>query len=263
MSHPALSVLLDNPTPPDIYQAWQRKKTQVEMVRDRGYKVEEDELKAISSQKEFSRYYTRVQGDLNRIYVNRIEWKLSVVYNMTVAKGPKGKYIQAVMTMIDSQFEEGDADGFILITVTPIRTADWFKELKFNIQVFSYNELAINPTKHFLNPPHLLLSKKQRENFYRSTGLQPREMPGISIHNPIVRYYGARLRDVFRIERPPEFSYYIDRFLFYREVKNIPIIATSVAAGMEEAEGEGDVEEEAADEAEEEAIEMEGAEEPL
>lgn len=234
--HPSLSAgRLSN----EAYRIWQRKKTQVEMLEDRGYTIPEAELLAISTGRRFVNYFDQVEGNLDMIYErSRDNDRLSVVYNLET-KGTKKKQLQDLMNKVDGQYESGEAEEFIIITISPLNES-WLKKLKFSVQVFNYDDLALNPTRHALNPQFSLLSEKQRSEFYRRTKILPRQMPGISLHDPIVKYYGGKLDDVFKIVRPTLLDYYVPNFVYYREVRDVSL--AGITATSTEGEGEGDEE---------------------
>ena len=210
------------------------------MLEDRGYIIPEQEAKAISTGRRFIKYLDEMEGNLDMIYEREEDGDvLSVVYNLET-KGTKKKQLEDLMSRVKQQYDKGEVENFIIITILPLNEG-WLKKLKPSVQVFIYDELAINPTRHSLTPDHILLSDAERTELYRSPKMpQPHLMPGISVNDPVVKYYGGNVGDLFKIVRPTILDYYIGEFVFYREVRDIPLvgaISTDINGG-EEAEGE-------------------------
>ena len=228
--------------PSDIYRAWKRRVTLIEMMRDRGYTIDDDEQDILKGD------WDGVP-DIERLYVRkRDNNRLGVVY------AQKDKNLASELK---NRYETDYADDFIVVSETHMKNRDWYKELKFHVEFFDYNDLALNPVNHSLNPPHYLLTNKEKNNFYQTSGIQPRELPGIGVStNPIARYYAAKSKDIIKIDRRTILNYYVDKFEYYREVKEIPIVASAIGADdaendeMEEGE-EAEAEADAGIEAEE------------
>ena len=90
-----------------------------------------------------------------------------------------------------------------------------------NIQIFQYKQLVFNITHHEYVPKHTLLNTfeiNQVLDKHYLTSID--QLPSILTNDPIVRYYGAKVNDVFRIERS---SKSIGKSIYYRHVmdKNI------------------------------------------
>lgn len=141
--------------PSNIYEAWKRRVTLIEMMKDRGYTIEKDELNLLKR-------FEEIDFETERIYTRkRDNHRLGIIY------AQKDKNIA---TVLKTSYEADHADDFIVISETHIKNRDWYKELKFHVEFFDYTELALNPVNHSLNPPHYLLTNKERNNFYQTTG---------------------------------------------------------------------------------------------
>jgi DNA-directed RNA polymerase subunit H (RpoH/RPB5) len=72
----------------------------------------------------------------------------------------------------------------------------------FCIEFFKEGELMLNITKHKLASKHILLSPKQREVLFKK--YKQEKIPKLKIWDPMVRYFGAKKDDVFKIFIPSE-----------------------------------------------------------
>ncbi len=245
MSHPALYRKKIH------YPLWQRKKTQVEMMRDRGYDIDDDEAQMILSFDGFQEYYDdTIHGNINRVYQRPTdELRVMVVYSLvnvppTNKKATTTKTGKSLMQYIESLYQSDKADSFILISENPVKNDALINGLKYNIELMGYDELAINPTQHIFSQQHVIMTDTEKADFLQDIRKDPRLLPGISKHNPIVRYLGASSKDVIAIVRKPMLSYIIPKFYYFREVRDIPQTIHGLAVDKEdEADIEEDIEE--------------------
>lgn len=93
---------------------------------------------------------------------------------------------------------------------------DEYKNEGFIIEIFNENDFLIDITKHELVPKHELLTNEEKEEFLKNYKLN--ELPTILIHDPIVRRFGANIRDIFKITRLSETS---GITYYYRVVRNV------------------------------------------
>tara|TARA_B100001094_G_scaffold332756_1_gene406309 strand:+ start:6837 stop:7370 length:534 start_codon:yes stop_codon:yes gene_type:complete len=75
------------------------------------------------------------------------------------------------------------------------------------IECFHINELMYNVTKHSLVPKHELMSKDFLKTLLKELKTTEKHLPKIKQCDPIARYYGANLGDLFKITRKSENSY--------------------------------------------------------
>jgi DNA-directed RNA polymerase subunit H (RpoH/RPB5) len=81
---------------------------------------------------------------------------------------------------------------------------------KIDYEIFYIDELVFNITKHHYVPSHVLLNEKESEIIYNSYG---KNLPLIDKSDIIVRYYGGKIGNIFKIIRPNN--------LYYRKVEDI------------------------------------------
>ena len=92
------------------------------------------------------------------------------------------------------------------------------KESKYNmIEIFWYKELLINICKHNLVPKHELLNSEEEEIILLQLRLSSkRQLPQILKSDPVSKWYGVKIGDVFKISRNSITS---GKTTFYRCVK--------------------------------------------
>lgn len=90
----------------------------------------------------------------------------------------------------------------------------------FSIQTFQFDELLINPTKHFLVPRHFKKSKEFKEKFLADNDIKVNQLPIIRNTDPICKYYDFKIGDLIAIARiVPYEGAIVKVFVSYRIVK--------------------------------------------
>ena len=88
-----------------------------------------------------------------------------------------------------------------------------------NVEVLLFDQLQINPTRHFLVPRHELLPVEEEAAFLtrinRDRSQAKRELPKIASTDPIVRWYGFRSGRICKVTRTSEQT---GRSIYYRLV---------------------------------------------
>jgi hypothetical protein len=146
--------------------------------------------------------YTRTTGDqIQKIYVYYF-------YNTETKKKDEAKLrIADVVTKISSvQKDEPDVKDILFIAEIKLNTLmiediKKYKE-KMKIEIFMGDHLLFNLTKHFLVPKHHLMTDQEQKEFLKDKeiGLVDR-LPKIYDNDPVSRYYGAKVGQIFRITR--------------------------------------------------------------
>jgi DNA-directed RNA polymerase subunit H (RpoH/RPB5) len=67
-----------------------------------------------------------------------------------------------------------------------------------DLQVFQLDELQYNPTKHCLQPRYQILTAKQQRQFLTNSNLKIKQLPQMSLADPISRYYGLQVGQVIK-----------------------------------------------------------------
>lgn len=85
-----------------------------------------------------------------------------------------------------------------------------------NIEIFTIDRLLFNITKHVLVPKHELLTKEEIKEILKKYKCTVNQLPKVFKTDPISKYYGAKVGDVFRIYRK---SSSVGEKIAYRYVK--------------------------------------------
>lgn len=169
---------------------------------------------------------------LTRLYHHKTEDKYVLVFYLPLRER-KSKRSSKVISQVNNHFiqfyERFQQDNESIITSTTIMIVtehpydtNTLGALRYtisraaNLQIFLHDELGYNPLDHFLVPKHTLLNEEEKdqllfsrrvvdregvptETYYQKMSLE--QLPQISIHDPIAKYYNAQVGDVFRIDR--------------------------------------------------------------
>ena len=85
-----------------------------------------------------------------------------------------------------------------------------------NIEIFILNSLQFNPTKHCLVPKHSRMTLEEQKNILQFYKCERKELPKLSVNDPIAKYYGMKIGEICKIERVSETTGFSN---FYRHVK--------------------------------------------
>ena len=97
--------------------------------------------------------------------------------------------------------KNSDVHKFVIINRLSDRAVKQILEHK-NTEVFTMDELLIVVIDHYLVPQHILLSPEEKENYLTTFNHQIRDMKKILLNDPIAKFYGAKVGDMFKIIRP-------------------------------------------------------------
>jgi DNA-directed RNA polymerase I, II, and III subunit RPABC1 len=118
------------------------------------------------------------------------------------------KFISTFLTTIKKETsienfleKNSDVHKFIIINRLSDRAIKQILEHK-NTEVFTMDELLIVVIDHYLVPQHILLSPEEKENYLTIFNHQIRDMKKILLNDPIAKFYGAKVGDMFKIIRP-------------------------------------------------------------
>jgi DNA-directed RNA polymerase I, II, and III subunit RPABC1 len=118
------------------------------------------------------------------------------------------KFISSFLTTIKKEIsienfldKNQDAHKFIIINKLSDRAIKQILEYQ-NTEVFTIDELLIVIIDHNLVPPHYLLSTEEKDLYFSTFNHHPRDMKKILVNDPVARFYGAKVGDLFKIIRP-------------------------------------------------------------
>ena len=194
------------------------KKTQIQMVEDRGYIVPEEEKRLLDlSLQDFIFYISLMntnkeftaRGSLTKIYSNP-ENKFILVYYGNLEKGKQISIdeVRRYESVID-HFKSMYGDNFvesILIVDHPMSSSanshiNTSINLKIKNQIFQDSELSYNPTHHILVPLHIKLTEEEKQQKMKELMVDANKIPLMLSTDPIARYYGWTTGDMIMIIR--------------------------------------------------------------
>jgi DNA-directed RNA polymerase I, II, and III subunit RPABC1 len=94
-----------------------------------------------------------------------------------------------------------DVHKFIIINKLSDRAVKQILEYQ-NTEVFTLDELLIVIIDHNIVPQHILLSADEKDKYFTVFNHHPRDMKKILLNDPVARFYGAKVGDLFKIIRP-------------------------------------------------------------
>lgn len=186
------------------------KKTQIEMIRDRGYTIDADELELLNYRlPDFLDYMKRLEpstrSSLTRIYMHpNTKTRLLVYY--TEPSASKELLKDKVQLFTGRAYKEG-VNNAILITSQKIESrtlgdiSEFEHDYLIKVQIFLDQELAYNATKHYFVPNHVSLSKKTAVDFLDRNIIKLNQLPIIRTGDPISKYYDYKPGVLIRIHR--------------------------------------------------------------
>lgn len=203
------------------------KKTQIEMIKDRGFNID-DELHIFEHDVEMFKneyigkiprmretgFLSKKMDDdflvtsLSQFYANEKTGAGIYVHYMDKdanSKSASGSQIKDIINILEGLLlSEFDITSIIIISQVPITTEE-IEKLKsmqsFNIMTFLFEELIINKTKHVLVPKHTLLDDRDASLYMKNNNLSANESLQICFDDPIVKYYGGLPGQMFLINR--------------------------------------------------------------
>ena len=181
------------------------RETIIEMLNDRGYKLTNYSIEITLD--EIKESYTK-----NKINLSTQDGKINTIFwdeplNISKINNHITKLKKDNLNLVLVILGRNNVDDEI--TISQKRNLDSIFG-KINYEIFYIDELVFNITKHHYVPTHILLNEKESEIIYNSYG---KNLPLIDKSDIIVRYYGGKIGNIFKIIRPNN--------LYYRKVENI------------------------------------------
>lgn len=231
-------------TIPMLYQIHNTVK---DMIMARGYIVPSEELRLMDETK-FETYYSKKSGDAkskkSTIWINlSTEYKSAppstkVIYVDYIenvdTKTIGSNIIKPILERIEEKRENLDLAEYILIT--PKKIANESQQLLLSLEgvkitIFHFTELLFTVTKHFLVPEHVLLNETQKlavlkSIFPKNPTAAAELLPSIYDTDPVVKFFGGNIGDIFRIKRKSLWGDVIAKeAIYYRRVIRTPVKA--------------------------------------
>jgi len=218
-------------TPEHINVLARIKKNQVLMFQDRGYILPPSEQAWLALDHAQAVVRIRDAEDpkaiLDAFYDEPKVW----VYYATFL----GKFGTEEAATIIEQIEEQRLFRHRLFLVTHVRpTAGAWEALPSDLEAWTYAQLAVNPTRHFLAQRHTPLSTEEKREFLATTKIDPQCLPMIYVSDPVARWYGFRVGQILRVDRTNLVTFAAGASVFYRLVVPEPLSdhATKPVVGL-------------------------------
>ena len=198
------------------------RRTLLQMLKDRGYIVfdnEEDlEMSRAKFEKKFVKNYKIVREFLE---INRPKWnfenkKILVVF----VAGEKENSTIGVKSIrgFCERIKQDNFQNSILIlhgrlTSHAKQAINSINAINDRIEYFSESELIINITEHCLVPKHEIISEEETSSLLKKYSLKENQLPRINKKDPVARYFGLQKNQIVKIIRSSETA---GRYITYR-----------------------------------------------
>ncbi|KAL6504558.1 DNA-directed RNA polymerases II and IV subunit 5A [Orobanche gracilis] len=199
----------------EITKLYRIRKTVLQMLRDRGYKVGDFEIEMSRDQflQKYGENLKREDLVISKDMRDDSSDKIYVFFPENAKVGVKD-----VRTYYSRMKEEGVHRAILVLqqNLTAFgRNCISALSSNFHMEVFLEAELLINIKDHVLVPEHQLLTPEQKKNLLERYTVKETQLPRIQITDPIAKYYGLKRGQVVRIIRPSETA---GRYITYRYV---------------------------------------------
>ena len=192
-----------------MIELWKARNTVVEMLRDRGYSSSNIEMDYGT----FLAHFPNAQSDPTSL--NFVATKeQSVAIHFTI----EDKISKKNLDSLASNYSLQGVESVILITFNKLNPAckALLKSIKMSFEHFLVEELQFNITKHCLVPKHRIMTPEEQDAFLRQMKCEKANLPSILTIDPVARYFGAKVGDVFEITRNSQTT---GIALYYRAVR--------------------------------------------
>ena len=206
------------------------KKNQLKMVRRRGYNIDKEKHILETPLHQFLNGYISYAKENNRsfrsvmtnVYEND-EGKRMLVYYADVPTTTTQLGVKEVGDAISSMEKYKLHDAVIITArqLSPSALNHVNKLVSENIQIFLEEEMAYDPTEHFLVPKHTPLSLEEARSFLESNKISIDEMPVIRSDDIIIKNLGLRGGRIVKIERENMFETMIVKSVSYKAIKEV------------------------------------------
>jgi DNA-directed RNA polymerase I, II, and III subunit RPABC1 len=206
------------------------KKTQIELVKDRGFDVGEEEIMLTWNTTNFIKYLQIQMQETNKkpryilsnIYQasNPEDTRLFLAFYGTKQEGMVQLGREVINEFYKIATDNDVTDAIIIIDVELSTSAkETIKNIKnINLQIFKDEDLTYNPSKHIRSPKYELLDPAVAKNKLLEMKTDVTGLPLFVISDPIVKYYGWKVGDVIKIYRDDSYlvNYLSPKSINYR-----------------------------------------------
>lgn len=186
------------------------RKNAIDMLIARNY--DKDFLENIHKNIDFNEFQKLYkENSLNIKVKHNIENEIAILYFYNYREKLKKEDINNIIEDVKSDIDNKNSYNLILLIKEKphsliLKRIDNINntnetDYKLNIQLFYYNELMINITKHERVPQHIVLNDNQKADLLNTYKIDEKQLPQYNITDPVVKYYGLKHGDVFKIIR--------------------------------------------------------------
>lgn len=217
----------DNIDPEISAKLFEVKKNQLKMVERRGYNIDREKHLLQVTLSQFLTPYvkfaqeknTTFRSILTNVYEN--SEKRILVYYADVPSSATQLGVEGVGDAIAymTKYQLHDAIIITAKQLSPPAVKHINGLVAYNIQIFLEEEMAYDPTDHFLVPKHTPLSLDEQRLFLQKNGLSIDQLPIIRTDDTIIRYLGLRAGRIVKIERENMYETMILKSVTYKAVR--------------------------------------------
>lgn len=201
----------------EITKLYRVRKTSFEMLRDRGYDIQEEEYTKTFDQFkndfEFNGSADRKRMQINAVNRDDTTQTIGVIFHENDLK-------QSDITKYQMDAEKMNLTNVIVVvqgacSSSVKKSIDTVDENRISWEIMAEDDLIINVTKHVLVPEHIKLSKEEGDELLKKYKVKKTQLPRMLLDDPISKYYGFRRGDIVKIIRKSETA---GRYVTYRAV---------------------------------------------
>jgi DNA-directed RNA polymerase I, II, and III subunit RPABC1 len=196
-----------------LSKMWRVWKTVQQMLKDRGYGVDEDDVDVTLAAFTAKFGDAQERSKLTIMAGKKADPKEQIFVFFPDDEKIGVKPIKDYMTRMDTE----EITRAILVVKKEITS--YAKNVMAQCQPhkvmeqFAEGELIVNITKHVLVPKHVVLTSEQKLTLLKKYKLKASQLPRIQVIDPVARYFGLSRGTVVKIIRPSETA---GRYVTYR-----------------------------------------------
>jgi len=184
--------------------------TIIEMVNERGYSTSNTTLNYAAF---ISQFPSAASNPSILNFVCTKDNSLSIHFTT------EDKLSKKTLESLSNEYSAQGINSIILITNTKLNPAckALLKSIKLNVEHFLVEELQFNITKHHLVPHHRVMPMDEQKELLGRLKCEIGNLPTILTTDPVCRFFGAKVGDVFEIRRNSQTA---GTALYYRAVRD-------------------------------------------
>lgn len=177
-------------------------RTILQMMRDRKFQLDESEIDWTIE--DFKKAYGSANfnpSSLNRIFTNDEGERIYACFDSI------DKLSTATINGLSKKMDEQNVTHMIFLvrpgsaTKASMKIVDGLRASGKWIEVFDFDEVAINITEHELVPKHEPLTEEEKQEVLKRYNVKETQLPRILRTDPVARYLGVRPGQILKITR--------------------------------------------------------------